>query len=140
MLSTEQHIEISLKHSREITALQESTKSAHHRISETAAMTESIKELAKSVTEVAAEIKHLTRRMDTSIERIESGQKTQGERIGNIEKVVLSIERNEKYIEELKIKVDAIEKVPAHKWDKFTWLIIAGVATAIVAFVMSRVL
>ena len=140
MLTAEQLAELTLQHSREITALQESTKSAHHRIAENNKIAESVNALANSVTEMTTEIKHLTRRVDTSIEKIETGQKAQGERIGKIETLILKVERNEKYIEEHKKRLDAIEKAPAHKWDKFTWLVFAGVAGAIIAFVMSRIL
>ena len=140
MMSNEEIAKLVLQHSREITALQESAKSAHHRISENAEIAAGINDLAKSITEMTAEIKHLTKRVDTSIEKIEAGQKAQGERIGNIERAVLSVERHEKYIEEHRKKLDAIEKAPAHKWDKFMWLIFAGVAGAIIAFVMSQIL
>ena len=78
--------------------------------------------------------------MDNSIERIEQGQKAQGERIGNIEKAILTITRNEKTIDEHDKRLDAIEKAPAHKWDKLTWLIIAGVVAAIVGAIMPRLL
>ena len=140
MMSNEQIAELVLQHSREITALQESTKSAHHRIKENAEIAAGINDLARSITEMTAELKHLTKRMDTSIEKIEAGQKAQDERIGNIEKAILSIDRNEKYIEEHKKRLDAIEKAPGHKWDKFVWIIIGGVAAAVVTFIMSQIL
>ena len=140
MYTPEQLAELVIQHSREITALQESTKSAHHRIAENNKIAESVNELARGVTEMTAEIKHLTKRMDTSVERIENGQKAQGERIGNIEKVVMTVDRNEKALEKHAQRLDTIEKAPAHKWDKFMWLIFAGVAGAVIAFIMSQIL
>jgi len=140
MYSAEQIAELVLSHSREITALQESTKSAHHRIAESNKMSAGINDLTKSITEMTAELKHLTKRMDSSIDKIEAGQKAQGERIGTLEKAVFSIARIEKYIEEHDKRLDAIEKAPAHKWDKFMWLIFAGVATAIIALLMGHIL
>ena len=139
-MNNEQMAELILTHTREITELQATVKSAHHRISENAEIAAGINDLARSITEMTAEIKHLTKRVDASIEKIEAGQKAQGGRIGEIEKVVLSIERIEKYIDEHKKRLDVIEKAPAQKWDKFTWLIIAAVAGAIITFVMSQIL
>jgi len=86
------------------------------------------------------EIKSLTERVDKNIERIEQGQKTQGERIGSMEKSIHQIERNEKDITKYAKKLDDIEKAPGEKWNKFTWLIFAGVVTAIVAFIMGKLL
>ena len=140
MYTPEQFAEMAQKHSREIATLQESLKSAHHRLSENNKIAESVNALANSVTEMTAELRHLTKRMDTSIEKIEAGQKAQGVRIGEIEKAVLTITRNEKDIEGHEKRLDIIEKASAHKWDKLTWLILSGVAAAIVAYLMSQIL
>ena len=140
MMSNEQMAELVLQHSREITALQESTKSAHHRIGENNKITASVSELAKSITEMTAEIKHLAKRVDTSIERIEDGQKAQGERIGEVEKAILLLNRAEKYIEKHEKRLEAIERAPAHKWDKLTGFVTAGIISAVVTYVMSRIL
>ena len=133
-------VELVITHSREITALQESTKSAHHRITEINNVADGIHNLARSIAEMAVEIKHLATRIDTSIERMEGGQKAQGERIGNIEKALVIMEQHGKIIEEQGRQLAAMEKVAGKKWDKFTWLIISGIAAAVVAFAMSRIL
>jgi len=138
-MEIKQIADLVLTHSREITALQESTKSAHHRIGENNQIAAGINDLAKSVAEMASEVKHLTKRVDTSIEKIEIGQKAQGERIGNIEKIIMSIDRAEKYIENHGKRLDTIEKAGAHKWDKFIWLIFSAVAAAVVAFILSQI-
>jgi ribosomal protein L1 len=125
---------------KEVAALWESSKSAHKRLDENGGVVSSIHELAKSVATMATEIRLLTERFDKSVERIEKGQAAQGERIGIIEKSVLQIERNEKDIMKQAAKIEAIEKEPADKWKKFTWIIVTGVAMAIVGFVMARLL
>ena len=61
-------------------------------------------------------------------------------RLAEIEKTNFTVARNEKYVEELKGRVDALEKAPANKWDKLQWLFIAGIVTAIVGYMMSQVL
>ena len=35
-------------------------------------------------------------------------------------------------------RLDAIEKEPADKWKKFTWLIVTALAGAVVGFVISK--
>lgn len=128
------------ENAKEIARLWESTKSAHHRISENDKMTAGIHNLAISVAEMATEVKSLTKRVDASLERIERGQTAQGARIGEIEQAILTIKRNEKTIEEHEKRLDVIEREPGKKWDKFTWLVIAGIATAIVTFFIGKLL
>ena len=60
-------------------------------------------------------------------------------RLAEIDKAVLTVARNEKHVEELKGRVDAIEKAPAHKWDKLQWLVIAAIGTAVMGYVMAQV-
>jgi methyl-accepting chemotaxis protein len=140
MLSDEQFADLVMKHSTEISALQENTKALNQRLNENKNIAEGINKLALSVGEMAIEIKHLTTRVDASIGKIEGGQKAQGERIGNIEKTIMLFERNEKNIEEHEKRLDAIEKAPGHKWDKLGWIVIGGIVTAVVAFMMARIL
>ena len=139
-MNAEEHSKLALQHTKEIAEIWASTKSAHKRLDENDRITMGIHDLAKSIAEMAMEIKLLTKRMDSSVERIENEQKTQGGRIGNIEKVVLSIERNEKTLERHEERLDAIEREPATKWKNLMWLIIAGVATAVVGFVMAKIM
>lgn len=129
-----------IEHTREIAALTASAKSAHKRIDDNDKIIAGIHELAKNVAMMAAEIKLLTARVDKSIERIEQGQKTQGERIGSIEQSIQQIERNEAMLMKHADKLEAIETAPAKKWNKFVWLIIVGVATAIIAYIMGKFL
>ena len=138
MYTNEQMAKMTHENSKEIAALRESTKSAHKRLNENDAMTAGIHDLAKSVAQMATEIRLLTERMDASIERIEQGQKAQGERIGSIEKMVSSLDRNERKLADHEKRLDEIEKEPATKWKNFTWLIIAGITTAVVAFLVGK--
>ena len=140
MLSTEQMANKVIGQGQEIARLWEHSKSAQRRLDDTDKIISGIHELAKNVAAMAAEIKLLTDRVDKSVERIEQGQKTQGERIGSIEKSESQIERNEKTLMKHAEKLEAIEKAPADKWNKLTWLIVSGVAMAIIGFVMARLL
>jgi uncharacterized membrane protein YjjP (DUF1212 family) len=140
MHTAEQLSAIAIEHTKEIARLWESAKSAHKRIDENDQITAGIHELAKNVATMATEIKLLTDRMDKSIERIEQGQKTQGERIGNIERVLLAIDRDEKTLEQHETRLDAIEKEPATAWKNLKWVIVVAIATAIVGFFMGKFL
>lgn len=115
-MTEEQRTALLLKHNEEIAAVRESSKSAHKRIDENDRITEGIHKLASNVETLALQVKLLTDKMDTNIERIESGLKSQGERIG------------------------AIEKEPANKWKtlvaQVTALVIAAVVGAIIASII----
>ncbi|MDR0311828.1 MAG: hypothetical protein LBJ21_09600 [Acidobacteriota bacterium] len=105
-----------MQHTREIAALQESTKAAHKRIDNNGRMIEGVHELAANVKTLAFQVETLTKTLETHVARLEAGQKSQGERIGKL------------------------EAEPASKWQKLSWLVIAGVATAIVAYFMGKLL
>jgi len=72
--------------SKDIAALRESTKSAHKRIDENDRIITGIHKLASNVEALALQVKLLTGRVDSSVERMEKSIKSQGERIGAIEK------------------------------------------------------
>jgi chromosome segregation ATPase len=131
-VTNEQLEQVLMKHAEDITTALESGKSAHHRIGEMKELTESVNKLALEMSRVAEKVEQIVDRMDKSIERIENGQRGQGERIGTIEKAILTIERNEKALGEHEKRLDEIDKAPGEKWNKATWLIVAGIITAVV--------
>lgn len=85
-MTLEQLTEQTLKHAGEIAAVHESAKSAHKRIDENDRITDGIHKLASNVEALALQVKLLADSMETSIMRLESGLKSQGERISAIEK------------------------------------------------------
>lgn len=126
-----------IDNAKQIAALWESVKSAHHRINENDKITAGIHELATSIATIAAEIKALTAKLDESTDRIESGQRAQGQRIGKIEQTLATIERDEETIKDHEDRLDAIEKAPAAKWDKFIWLVFTAVVGAILGAIFT---
>lgn len=74
-----------IQNTKDVATLRESTKSAHKRIDENDRMTEGIHKLAANVEALALQVKMLTEKMEKSIERVEAGQRSQGERIGKLE-------------------------------------------------------
>ena len=104
------------EHARQITALQESAKSAHKRIDKMDKLTEAVHELARSNTAIATEVKALAEKFDKTTERIEKGQKAQGERLGLIERDIQQVKQNEKEIADMADKLDTLRMEPGEKW------------------------
>jgi len=123
-----------LEHTKQISALQESTKSAHHRIDRMDKLTEAVHTLAQSNTAIATEVKMLATKFDKTIERIEAGQKSQGERLGIIERDITQIQRNEKEIGDLSDKLDAVRTEPGEKWKYLIFALIGGIAAGALGF------
>jgi hypothetical protein len=118
-LTAEQVTEKVIEHTGEISALWESAKSAHKRIDENDRITEGIHKLTTNVETLALQVKHLAEKVEQTVNRLELGLKSQGERIG------------------------ALEKEPGRKW-KVLWerigLAVAGaLATAAVALALDAV-
>lgn len=105
-----------MQHTKDIAQLQTDVSSLHRRIDENDRLTEGIHQLAENVAAMSVEVKMLTEKVDTSIGDIKSSLKEQGERIS------------------------AIEKEPAQKWNKLSWLVISGIVTAVIGFVIGRFL
>jgi DNA repair exonuclease SbcCD ATPase subunit len=126
-----------MEQTKQISALQESVKSAHHRIDRMDQLTEAVHTLAQSNTAIATEVKMLTSKFDKTIERMEKGQKCQGERLGTIERDITQIRRNEKEIGELSAKFDAVRMEPAEKWKYLIFAIIGGIVAGVLNIVGS---
>lgn len=137
-MNEQQLMSFAMDTTKNIAALWESTKSAHHRINETDRITAGIHDLAKSIAEMATEIRLLTKRMDSSVERIEQEQKAQGGRISNIEKVILAIKHNKEELAECERRIDAIEKEPASKWKTLVAQVTALMVTAAMGAIIAK--
>lgn len=103
-----------IQNSNDISALRENVKSAHKRIDENDRITEGIHKLASNVESLALQVKLLTERFDSSLERLEQGQRNQGERIG------------------------ALEKEPGAKWKDVTKQIITLVVAAVFSVIAAK--
>ncbi len=103
-----------IQNSKDIAALRENLKSAHKRIDENDSVTKGIHELSTSIAAIAVELRALVTRYDTSFERIEAGQKSQGERIG------------------------ALEKKPAMRWEALVTQLIGLLVAAVAGGMLSK--
>ena len=127
-----------IKLTQEIAAMRESMKSAHKRIDDNDRITEGIHEIAASVKSLALQVKLLTERVDKNIEKLETGQKSQGERLGALERTNAKLSDIEETVEEQEKRIDAIEKEPATKWKTLVSQVIAIIVAAIVGYVLSK--
>lgn len=162
MLTAEELAAIVREQGEKIVAVSESAKSAHKRIGEVGEIASGIHELATSVAGMAAEVNMLTKNVDNAVERIEKGQKIQGERIGNIEKAialyqrdektldehdkrldaleksVLLIEQNNKTLAECEKRLDEIDKEPANKWKDLVKQVTGIIVAAVLAYILAK--
>ena len=100
-MNQEQLSSMVLEHTKEIESLKGSLKTAFNRLNDIDKVAGGIHELSNNVGAMTLEIKHFTTRMDKELQEIKDkhlqeikdGQKNQGERIGNIEKNKLEIEK-----------------------------------------------
>lgn len=116
MTTTEQLSTELIKHTGELAALAESLKSAHRRIDENDHIIEGIYKLAANVEGLAIQVKLLTESVESSIGRLESSLKTQGERISQL------------------------EKEPAEKWKALVGQIISLTAAALFGLLISKLI
>ena len=105
------------------------------------------KELEKTVNEqiqsnlvLAGKVDTLTEKFDRRLDLLEAGQRSQGERIGTVEKVgeklTAAVEKHTKDIEEVKEwKRDMIAK-PGKKLDHVKLAVICSIASGLVALVL----
>jgi chromosome segregation ATPase len=119
MTGSEQYTQ-TMQNSKDIAALTESVKSAHKRIDNLKDLTTGINRLAENVAALTAEVKFLANKLDKNIDRIEQGQKAQGERLGKVELAIQQIERNEKDIAANTTRIETILQEPARKWKDLT--------------------
>ena len=120
-------------HTKSITALQESVKSAHKRIDKMDKLTEAVHKLARSNAAIATEVKSLAGKFDKTTERIEAGQKAQGERLGAIERDLQQVKQNEKEIADMADKLDAVRMEPGEKWKSLVMHIVGYIIVGILA-------
>ena len=129
-----------MSHSRDIATLWESTKSAHRRIGENDSIAKGIYKLAANIEALALQVKLLTERMDSTVERMEKSLKSQGERIGALEGAGRAGERHEQSISALVRKVEALEREPGIKWRAFVSQVLAIAAAVVAGIVLTRLL
>ncbi len=125
MNSNEQIPQITLEHAQKIAALEQMYSSMGKRIDENGHVTTGIHKLAANVESLTGELKRLG-------EKLETGLKEQGKRIGEAESKLVSLAAIEKSVRENDTRLDALEREPGQKWRTLTAQIVSIVVTAVV--------
>ena len=90
---------------------------------------------------------------DARLARVDDENSRQNERIALLEKnsaslndlvvsvkeLAMSVKQMQEELKRQGQRLEAIEKEPGEKWKKFTWLIITGIAGAVLGFILSRI-
>ena len=139
-MTDEQLTQQILAQGKDIAALWQNAKSAHKRIDENDRITQGIHKLAANIEALTLQVKLLTERMDSSIDRMEKSIKSQSMRVGALEMLCRTIERNEQSIAGLSSKIDAIEKEPAANWKELVRQMISLAAAVLVGSVLAGLL
>jgi chromosome segregation ATPase len=130
MNTPEQLSQMVVQHTKDIAAVWESTKSAHHRLNENAEIISSIHKLAANMENLTVEVKKLA-------ERLENGLREQGKRIGEAETALIKMANLEAYVKKANERLDKIEREPADKWKNLTAQIITLLVAAVVGGIIT---
>jgi chromosome segregation ATPase len=125
-------------HTKEIASLKSSVDALQHRTDSNERLISGLHELAVTVAGNSTEIKHLAEIVRRQSNRIEEGQKSQGERIGNIEKITQHVKQHDKDITEHDKRLSEIEKEPGSKWKAFKVHFISCIITAVVVYFFAK--
>jgi methyl-accepting chemotaxis protein len=146
-MNEQQMTEFAMDTTKNIAALWESTKSAHKRLDENDKVTKGIHQLSASIAGMTAEMKGIAERMDdsndrmtASVEKISEGQQEQAQRIGAMEKTLITLSGLSEGMGKLGAKIEAIEKEPATKWKDLVKQITALVVAAIIGVIIANFL
>ena len=120
-----------LEHTKEIEALKGSMKTAFNRLDNFDKVADSVHELAKNVAAMTSEVRQSNMKAAEDLSDIKQGQRRQSERLGQIEKDITQIQRNEKEISDLADKLDAVRIEPGEKWKYLVFALIGGLAAGI---------
>ena len=132
MQTPEQIASMVIEHTRDIAGLKQSIATMQKRVEENDKVITGIHKLSANMESLTMEVKRLA-------DRLENGLREQGRRIGEAETAITKLVSVEAQVNVIISKLDEIEKEPANKWKNLMWLIITGVASAILAYVFANI-
>ena len=109
-----------------LTRVEESTKSAHHRLDSVEAMQGEIHQLALSVNSLAQSVQIVARSQEDLTGRIFSVE----------QKTIPSV--NESRVVRLEERLEELESKPGKDWDKLKWMLITAVASFVIGVVSTH--
>ena len=73
-------------------------------------------------------------------ERLESGLREQGRRLGKVEVDIISLENTKSIVDSIYKQLNEIQLAPAQKWSKFKWIIVTLSITSVGAYFIGKYL
>jgi chromosome segregation ATPase len=125
--------QILIQHTKEISAVQESAKSAHKRLDENDRIITGIHKLAANMENLTIEVKRLA-------EKLENGLREQGKRIGAVEAAFMKVSAMESDVKTALSKIESIEREPADRWKSLKTQLISLVVAAVVGGTIAVIL
>ena len=78
-------------------------------------------------------------RQNQRIELLEKNSASLNDLVVSVKELAMSVKQMQEELKRQGQRLEAIEKEPAEKWKKFTWLIITGVVGAVIGFALSKI-
>ena len=77
-------------------------------------------------------------RQNQRLELLEKNSASLNDLVVSVKELAMSVKQMQEELKRQGQRLEAIEKEPAEKWKKFTWLIVTAVAGGIIGFLLSR--
>ena len=77
-------------------------------------------------------------RQNQRIELLEKNSASLNDLVVSVKELAMSVKQMQEELKRQGQRLEAIEKEPAEKWKKFTWLIVTAVAGAALGFLLSK--
>ena len=77
-------------------------------------------------------------RQNQRIELLEKNSASLNDLVVSVKELAMSVKQMQEELKRQGQRLEAIEKEPGEKWKKFTWLIITGIAGAVLGFILSK--
>ena len=77
-------------------------------------------------------------RQNQRLELLEKNSASLNDLVVSVKELAMSVKQMQEELKRQGQRLEAIEKEPAEKWKKFTWLIVTAVAGGIIGFLLSK--
>ncbi len=78
-------------------------------------------------------------RQNQRLELLEKNGASLNDLVISVKELAMSVKQMQEELHRQGDRLDAIEKEPADKWKKFTWLVITAIAGGVVGWILSRI-
>ena len=77
-------------------------------------------------------------RQNQRLELLEKNSASLNDLVVSVKELAMSVKQMQEELKRQGQRLEAIEKEPAEKWKKFTWLIVTGIVGAVLGFALSK--